>query len=575
MSRVIILTDRNNSSKYYNQKKALFESRLQMNSSRKKNNFPLSISNNSSNVSRKSSYIKNYIKNSKEKINIYYYNNKNTSNLNSNKNIFNDNNSNNNMTSKNNITIKNYNSTFNNFARELKKYIYNNNNDNINIQNNKKFYSNKTFLNKSLNNSVIGKSIIHSKNIGNFEKINKLKNEESKKKKKVLSLSNSLNKDKNINNKQYNENIKIKKKLIENNVKKKFLILKDKIDKSNNNDNDLKYSNTIITSNYPKLPLRVDSNKNNIIIKNIKEKNNENENKETHDSYTSCNIIKLGKADDDNIKNLKETNNNINLNNGNKIKLKKTNIDIKRSKDKLYKNNKFNIKINNNDINIYRNNYRLSCKGMNRTSINSKNKKNKKQKGKKETKNKDNKNININININNIGPLNKNINQNNYKDNKSNNDLNVLELIKVKKLESTHCLSENSKINIKIEYSYNEQSEEEEEEVEDSNILSMDDVRDIIKNYNFTNINKNDKYLFKFNDYEKFIEQRKSFLINEFFEKFLQTQNLTEEKKSQKNSNKKNFVYKKINKYNKNNGLYSPNHIINSEISKKYKNNKK
>ena len=68
--------------------------------------------------------------------------------------------------SKNYLNIKNYNSTFNHFAKNIKHELNNNliNRDNYN--------SNKTFIKKNLNNSVIGKSILREKKMKNFAKLN-------------------------------------------------------------------------------------------------------------------------------------------------------------------------------------------------------------------------------------------------------------------------------------------------------------------------------------------------------------------------------------------------------------------
>ena len=67
MSKVIILTERNNLSKYSKQKKSLFESRLQMTSSRRRNFFPLSIANTQTGTSKNSSSIKYFVRTSREK----------------------------------------------------------------------------------------------------------------------------------------------------------------------------------------------------------------------------------------------------------------------------------------------------------------------------------------------------------------------------------------------------------------------------------------------------------------------------------------------------------------------------
>ena len=545
MSKVIILTERNNLSKYSKQKKSLFESRLQMTSSRRRNFFPLSIANTQTGTSKNSSSIKYFVRTSREKEKDKYklYNqSKKISNINS------DNNSNNNiLNTKKNKKI--YNSTFNNFAKNINKYIINKNN---NKTNNRIYNSNKVFLNKSLNNSMIGKSMIHSKYLYNISKNKNLKKlEHLKIRKKKLSLSSSINKS-TKNNIKYKQNKK-KKKESENN--KSICNLKQ----SNNNlqiQSYINYSKTIIASNYPKLPIEEYKNKNNNINHNKKSINNKSISKliyNSHSSFNSYNNIKLGKTAD----NTKESNRNLNI--GNKIKLRKEKLILKKAKDKLYKYNKYNInKINKQKI--YRNNYHISCKRIHKTTINSLNKKNKKFKNNKVIYTK---NIKSFKNNNNIDLIQINFNKNR----KAINSNNALEEIKVNKLENVHCLSENSKINININSeTENEKNEEEEEEEEDSKILSIDDVQDLIKYYNFNNINKNDNYLFYFNDYKKFSKMKKELLNAEFFKETIHSPNsIITAKKEIKTSNNKKINNKNLTMHYRNFVTFSPVHIINSD----------
>ena len=64
---------------------------------------------------------------------------------------------------------------------------------------------------------------------------------------------------------------------------------------------------------------------------------------------------------------------------------------------------------------------------------------------------------------------------------------------------------------------YNSDYEQKEEE-EDSNILSLEDVQDIIKYYDFFIVGRYDNYLFYDNDCKKFMKDKKSTLINDFFD---------------------------------------------------------
>lgn len=538
MSKVIILTERNNLSKYSKQKKSLFESRLQMTSSRRRNFFPLSITNTQTGTSKNSSSIKYLMRNSKDNDKYKLYNkSKKLSNINSN------NNSNNNiLNTKKNKKI--YNSTFNNFAKNIKQIIIN---KNMNKTNNRIYNSNKTFLNKSLNNSMVGKSMVHSKYLYDFSKIKNLKKmEDLKIRKKILSLSNSISK-LTKNNTKYKQNKK-KKKESENN--KSIFNLKQ----SNNNlqiQSYINYSKTIITSNYPKLPIKEYKNKNYNINHNKQSINNKSISKliyNSHTSFNSCKNIKFGKTEDD------PKDRNRNLINGNKIKLRKEKLNLKKAKDKLYKYNKYNInKINNQKI--YRNNYHISCKRMHKTTINSLNKKNIKKQNNKVEYTKNSKSIK---NINNLDLIQINFDKNR----ETINSNNALEEIRVNKLENPHCLSENSKLNVNIN---SETENDKNEEEEDSNILSIDDVQDIIKYYNFNNINKNENYLFYFNDYKKFSKTKKAILNAQFFNESIYSPNSITGKKDIKTSNKKKIKNKNLTIYYRNFGTFSPSHIINSD----------
>ena len=233
MSKVIILTDRNNKLKYEQNKKMLFKSRLEMKSSHSKNIVPLSISNITSNKIKKTLKMKDNQKssNKNEKINAYTHK-KNLVYINGNNNIFRD---------EKNIYPKNFNSTFNNFAKNINKdNIFRNTHSKK--ETSKNYNSNKTFINKSLNNSIIGKSILYNKKIQNNNK-KIIKKNKFNEKKKILSLSNSLTKSNRNNINTYN------KKNINKNIKKNIFSTNENI--TNNHIND-----SIININYPKLQIK-------------------------------------------------------------------------------------------------------------------------------------------------------------------------------------------------------------------------------------------------------------------------------------------------------------------------------
>ena len=535
MSKVIILSDRNNHQIKYD-KKLLFKSRLEINSSRRKNYIPLSISNNQSNTNKKSSYIKDNNKNSLKKEQLKPYNHK--------KNItyINGNNSNNflndfKFNSKKYINIKNYNSTFNNFAKNIKHDLNKNNNNKEN------YFSNKTFMKKNLNNSVIGKNILREKKMQNFEKLKNIKNNKNddRSKKRIMSLSNSLSKSSKI--KSGNRTNRRANNININNLNQNFL----NINKNNSIINHISYNNTIITANYPKLPIK-EFNKN----KNHKKNNSKRNNKGIYSSFNSFHNKKYGYEgkSEENQKDKKI----YNLNIGNKMKLKKFNLD----NAKINKvNNKYNHKHNNKKI--QRNAFQSSCKEINKTEINTTKNEKEKQRRKKE------KNININS-LNNIDIIKYNLNENDYKDEKD-YYMNDIEEIKVNKLDDVYYLSENSKI-INI---INCDSDNEEEK-EDSNILSLDDVQDIIKYYDFEDINKEDNFLFHYNDYVTFRNHKKNFIFNDFFNE-TQSSNIFKAKIKQKNSNKKKLENKNLKISHNNFNISSPSHLV--YFDKKYKTFKK
>ena len=525
MSKVIILTDRNNLLKIEENKRLLFKSRLNMSSTHRKNLASLSIPNSQLNINKKSLIIKekNKFSNKKEKVNPYTHK----------KNITYINGNNNHLKDRNNINFKNFNSTFNNFSKNIKHDIINNNYKKEKGTN-KNYYSNKTFIKKSLHNSVIGKSVFGGKKIKKYEKNKKkVNNDLPRAKKKILSLSNSLNK----SNKKKNKNIDFyknyKKEIINKNIKKNILALRES-----------KY-NSIKSDNIPKLP-----------IKDYKYKNNNNNKsksttKNINESYNIFGNKKIGRSEDN-------TRDSIgNINNGNKAKLKKVELNLKNSKEQkiLSKYNKKNINKNNNKK-FYRNNLLISSKAINRTEINSAYNIDK-QKLIKDT----NKNL-VKRNI-----------YNNKLNEKKNHDFLKKEEIKVNKIDEIYYF-ENSNLN-KIINSGSNNLQNEEEEEEDSNILSLEDVQDIINYYDFSDIDKFDNYLFYRNDYKLFIDNSKNLLLKNFFEESDSLKSI-KSKKNEKNSNKKNSDNRdrNVNGYYKNFGISSPIHYINSE-NKIYKTFKK
>ena len=118
MSKVItILTERNNQIKFEENKRLLFKYRLDISSSHRKNLASLSINNSQLHIKKKPLYIKEQKHSKKEKLNPYTRK----------KNIIYADGSNNAFKEGRNINTKNFNSTFNNFAKNIKNDLIKNN----------------------------------------------------------------------------------------------------------------------------------------------------------------------------------------------------------------------------------------------------------------------------------------------------------------------------------------------------------------------------------------------------------------------------------------------------------------
>ena len=80
---------------------------------------------------------------------------------------------------------------------------------------------------------------------------------------------------------------------------------------------------------------------------------------------------------------------------------------------------------------------------------------------------------------------------------------------------------------------------------EDSGILSMNEVQDIIRYNDMCNVNKEDNFLFSKDDYNSFVEKNKENIFNKFFES-----NNNEKNNMFKVKTKKKYILIKDNIYN-------------------------
>ena len=478
MSKVINITGRNYSSKYSLQGKELFESRLQMNSSKRKVHLPITSKiNNDSNQLGSSSYINTDNMSNFRNILITSFNKKVK---------MNNNNNHNNYTFSNDI-IKNVrqnkpinNSILNNSNTKLRKInctVTNSNNRIINNSKNKKydkFQSKKTKNKKTL--------ALHLNLLKNGKQVNKEKSKSTNKTKPKYSRNN------------LNENILLKvckNRLNENKSTQKNSNI-GRINKKTHNSN----NNTVISENYTKLTKAKNKNRN---IKNPISKLINNSIK----TYTHNNNSKSKKLNSNSSIRLCNNNNKNNKKNNNNKKFANHNHFIS-SNNSIIKN--INIK-DNRSIFIQKLN-KIKSKNISKKSfdfldelpINNN----------KTTITSNNNLLNKCFDIEKKNKCNKNSSNTIY-ENEDNN-------FSLKKIET------GDKIN-------------DLDEEEESGILSIEEVQDIIKSYNMKDVKEN--FLFSENDYDTFNNKFRDTLIKVFFN--------DKKNKINKTSGKKNITNKKVN----------------------------
>ena len=216
--------------------------------------------------------------------------------------------------------------------------------------------------------------------------------------------------------------------------------------------------------------------------------------------------------------------------------------EIKYKNNKLSNNNS-TLKKQNHTINYEDNKFKenKSRKKFNNSSINSSNISNKFLLKNKEKKMSRNYKININKKytfniINKQGdtlefkalyiPKKNNVNKKSKKLNKNNkkNHQNILKSKNNKKIEKKERIIEDYNNGTSTKTNDEFFSEEKEKKInessveEDSGILSMEEIEDIINYNDMKDINKDDNYLFNFEDHDNFIRSYKKRIINLFFD---------------------------------------------------------
>ena len=328
-----------------------------------------------------------------------------------------------------------------------------------------------------------------------------------------------------IPNKVYRTNLNSKRN--DSNSDKKFLknnsikIKKVKIKKKDNSNNTKKnFRNRLndLIINYNNNISQTDQNSLNIL------KNN----KKTIDAYKESmkrNYI-LGKY----LGKLLQKNNNRIIKNSQKNSLKKSHFNSKNLNIDKYSNNFGNISNINRYIYNKNNNYlkKLIKKDKNKNKKFSRNIKNTiinknsysnkilTQDIKPLKKNINKKDFNYNI----YYKKNNNINNNNNTTNKSNKLYKEIDNSEIIFKDNINNNGEKNKSKIKDEFISTEKNEKIEDSSleEDSGILSINQVEDIITYNNMNDIKKKDNFLFNYNDYNNFVKLYKNKLCNKFFD---------------------------------------------------------
>ena len=328
-----------------------------------------------------------------------------------------------------------------------------------------------------------------------------------------------------IPNKVYRTNLNSKRN--DSNSDKKFLknnsikIKKVKIKKKDNSNNTKKnFRNRLndLIINYNNNISQTDQNSLNIL------KNN----KKTIDAYKESmkrNYI-LGKY----LGKLLQKNNNRIIKNSQQNSLKKSHFNSKNLNIDKYSNNFGNISNINRYIYNKNNNYlkKLIKKDKNKNKKFSRNIKNTiinknsysnkilTQDIKPLKKNINKKDFNYNI----YYKKNNNINVNNNTTNKSNKLYKEIDNSEIIFKDNINNNGEKNKSKIKDEFISTEKNEKIEDSSleEDSGILSINQVEDIITYNNMNDIKKKDNFLFNYNDYNNFVKLYKNKLCNKFFD---------------------------------------------------------
>ena len=494
--------------------KELFESRLQLNLYKKTLNNPLAITVNK--ILEKSSNLTNNSKNTKDLSKKKYFPIRN-------KNINKNDNSKLRKISDENIKFKKNLTKLKTNRIEKKNYLYNNyKTANNSLINKKKYNSNFINNNSTTNRNNICKNTLKKTSIkiarDNFD-LNKIE-------KKVKINERNLN-ERNLNNHHHNHGKRgemltlnfhlssFKSNFIK--INNKSGIIKSSIN-SNNNNNKKKSRNNMLEKKLNKLSKKLFTNR--ILMKNPLTNKNKNEPSLNINMDKSLNNMKKNlflNYNNNNNKNLEfKTFNNISLNKNNKTLEIRKKGESKKNINQVF-NNKNNLHVDNVNINNYINcniNYINNNKKLNK-DINSINN-NKKNKNKEFLPKKESQNI-----------LKKNIKIYNYdsKDFLNNkyffDDSNLLiEDIKYdKKNNKKLIMKERDNNNDSIyETSLKEISKNNfEYSEEESGLLSLDKIEDIIIYYKMNNIKKDENFLFFKEERNIFNNKYKKFLNKAFF----------------------------------------------------------
>ena len=278
------------------------------------------------------------------------------------------------------------------------------------------------------------------------------------------------------------------------------LILNHNNNLSQRDQNSLNLFKNNINNNKKTIDIYKESMKRNFFLGNYLGKLLQKNNNRTI-KYSQKNSLRKGYFNNNTLNNKKYNNNLENISNSNRYLYSKNNnyLKILLKKDKNNKDKKFSRNIKNDIINKISYTKKILTQEL-----------------KPLKKNINNKDFNNNIYYQKSNNININNNTNINKRNKLYKEIDSSELI----INDNNNNEEKEKTKIKDEFFSSEKNKKIDDNSieEDSGILSINQVEDIIRYNNMNNISKKDNFLFNYNDYNDFVKLYSNKIYNMFFE---------------------------------------------------------